>query len=61
MGIGTATPNGIYDLARHEGWVTVASDHDTVPLAVSASPAAHPPHPDDGRIADGHSGRARFG
>jgi transposase len=35
LGIGKATPYGIYDLARNEGWVTVGSDHDTAQFAVA--------------------------
>ena len=33
-GQGKAIPNGIYDLARNEGWVSVGIDHDTAGFAV---------------------------
>ena len=35
LAIGKATPYGIDDVTRNEGWVTVGSDHDTAPFAVA--------------------------
>ena len=34
--LGRATPYGVYDLARNQGWVTVGIDHDTAELAVAS-------------------------
>ncbi|MGQ0712337.1 MAG: ISAzo13 family transposase, partial [Gemmatimonadaceae bacterium] len=33
---GKASPYGVYDLARNEGWVSVGVDHDTASFAVHA-------------------------
>jgi transposase len=33
---GKAIPHGVYDLSRHEGWVSVGIDHDTASFAVNA-------------------------
>jgi hypothetical protein len=33
-GLGRATPYGVYDLGRNEGWVSVGIDHDTAAFAV---------------------------
>ncbi len=33
---GKATPYGVYDLTRNEGWVSVGIDHDTAHFAVNA-------------------------
>ena len=32
---GKAIPNGVYDLGRNQGWVTVGIDHDTAAFAVN--------------------------
>ena len=34
--LGRATPYGVYDLARNQGWVTVGMDHDTAEFAVAS-------------------------
>jgi transposase len=34
--LGRATPYGVYDLARNQGWVTVGIDHDTAEFAVAS-------------------------
>src|SRR3954471_4652701 len=34
--LGRATPYGVYDLARNQGWVTVGLDHDTAEFAVAS-------------------------
>jgi transposase len=34
--LGRATPYGIYDVGRNEGWVNVGIDHDTAEFAVKA-------------------------
>jgi hypothetical protein len=34
--LGRATPHGIYDVARNEGWVNVGIDHDTAAFAVES-------------------------
>lgn len=34
--LGRATPYGVYDLARNQGWVTVGVDHDTAEFAVAS-------------------------
>jgi hypothetical protein len=34
--LGKATPYGVYDLARNEGWVNVGTDHDTAAFAVES-------------------------
>jgi Rhodopirellula transposase DDE domain len=34
--LGRATPYGVYDLARNQGWVTVGIDHDTAAFAVAS-------------------------
>ena len=33
---GKATPGGVYDLARNQGWVSVGIDHDTAEFAVDS-------------------------
>jgi hypothetical protein len=33
---GKAIPNGVYDLQRNEGWVSLGIDHDTASFAVNA-------------------------
>jgi hypothetical protein len=33
--VGKAIPNGVYDVSRNEGWVSVGADHDTAALAVA--------------------------
>ena len=35
-GLGRATPYGVYDLGRNEGWVNVGIDHDTAAFAVES-------------------------
>ena len=35
LAVGKATPYGVYDITRNEGWVTVGSDHDTAQFAVA--------------------------
>jgi hypothetical protein len=34
--LGRATPYGVYDLARNQGWVSVGIDHDTAEFAVAS-------------------------
>ncbi len=34
--LGRATPYGVYDVARNQGWVTVGIDHDTAEFAVAS-------------------------
>ena len=34
--LGKAIPEGVYDLRRNEGWVSVGVDHDTAELAVES-------------------------
>jgi hypothetical protein len=34
--LGRATPYGVYDMARNQGWVTVGIDHDTAEFAVAS-------------------------
>ena len=34
--LGRATPYGVYDLARNQGWVMVGIDHDTAEFAVAS-------------------------
>jgi transposase len=34
--VGRATPYGVYDLGRNEGWVNVGIDHDTATFAVES-------------------------
>jgi len=34
--LGRATPYGVYDLARNQGWVTVGMDHDTAEFAMAS-------------------------
>ena len=34
--LGRATPYGVYDLARNQGWVTVGIDHDTAEFAMAS-------------------------
>ena len=34
--LGKATPYGVYDLCRNEGWVSVGIDHDTAEFAVES-------------------------
>ena len=34
--LGRATPYGVYDLGRNQGWVTVGIDHDTAEFAVAS-------------------------
>jgi hypothetical protein len=34
--LGKATPYGVYDLGRNEGWVSVGIDHDTAEFAVES-------------------------
>ncbi len=34
--LGRATPYGVYDLARNQGWVAVGIDHDTAEFAVAS-------------------------
>lgn len=36
LGEGRATPFGVYDLLRNEGWVSVGIDHDTAAFAVES-------------------------
>jgi transposase len=36
LGLGRATPYGIYDLERNTGWVNVGIDHDTAAFAVES-------------------------
>ncbi|HEX2715836.1 MAG TPA: ISAzo13 family transposase [Candidatus Acidoferrales bacterium] len=33
---GKATPHGVYDIGRNQGWVTVGIDHDTAEFAVDS-------------------------
>jgi predicted RNA-binding protein Jag len=48
--LGKATPHGVYDLGRNQGWVSVGIDHDTAEFAVDSirhwwkrmGQAAHP-------------------
>lgn len=35
LAVGKATPYGVYDMTRNEGWVTVGADHDTAQFAVA--------------------------
>jgi hypothetical protein len=35
-GLGKAIPEGVYDLSRNEGWVSVGVDHDTAEFAVAS-------------------------
>ncbi len=35
--VGKAIPDGVYDVGRHAGWVTVGQDHDTASFAVATS------------------------
>ena len=34
--LGKAIPEGVYDLSRNEGWVSVGVDHDTSEFAVAS-------------------------
>ena len=34
--LGKVTPNGVYDLGRNQGWVSVGIDHDTAEFAVDS-------------------------
>lgn len=34
--LGKAIPDGIYDIGRNEGWVSVGQDHDTASFAVAS-------------------------
>jgi hypothetical protein len=34
--LGRATPYGVYDVAKNQGWVTVGIDHDTAEFAVAS-------------------------
>ena len=48
--LGTAIPDGVYDLAHDQGWVTVGTDHDTPAFAVHAvrswwDQMGHPTYP----------------
>lgn len=36
LGEGPATPLGVYNLLRNEGWVSVGIDHDTAAFAVQS-------------------------
>ena len=72
LAIGNATPYGIDDVTRYEGWVTMGSDHDTAPLAVATirrwwqerGRVQSPTAPDLYIVADGggsHGSRVRLG
>jgi hypothetical protein len=34
--LGKAIPEGVYDLGRNEGWVSVGVDHDTAEFTVAS-------------------------